>query len=404
MDFALDWVGKTSNYQATNSSLSVAGATLAGKLGVIVSGDTMVYHDTDMRFARLDTKTIQQLFPTIRSPRSRGEILSGRAAVSGSMSRLRIDADVAFDDAISGHSRAVAKGGLGVNKGGVFTADQLQVNLLPLRVALARAVAPKLPVGGTVTGSALLNGSSDKQFTVKADVTHSDVTGDSRIVGNVAYAPGVHGTIPWVNADLQMLPLSLATVGLFAPAAGLRGTVAGPVRITGPLHNMVLDATLTTPDSGSVTAHGTADMAARNDPDRSYDIALATHLFNANSVTTKAPRTNVTADATLQGHGTTLETIAAVLAAHIKTSVYDSVTVDSAMLHLSAWIPEYCTSIRLLIARVPHGMASAKGAFGLTQAHSGSMRFTAAIDSLRTLARLLPLDTGVVQPRPGDSE
>jgi translocation and assembly module TamB len=411
LDFALDWVGKTSDYQATHTSLRVAGATMDGKMGVLVRGDTMVYHDTDMRFARVDTRTIQQIFPTLRSPRQ--GFLTGRAAVAGSMSRLKVDADVSFDDAISGRSRMVAQGGLGVNRKGIFSADQLKLTLLPLRVALARVLAPTFPIGGTVTGTVSLNGSTDQRLAIQTDVTHTDTTGVSHVVGDAAYAAGEklprkdisarsgtsYRAIPWVNADLSILPLSLATVGRFAPAVGLQGTVAGSVRLTGPLHQMVLDATLTTPDSGSVTAHGTADLAAPEDQNRLYDVTLATHLFNANSVIAKAPRTNVTADASIHGHGTTLEKIDAVAEAHVKTSIYDSVTVDSAMMHM--WASDGMLHVDTCVMRVPHGVASLQGAFGLIRTRKGAIRYTAAIDSLGALSRFFPSDTGVVQPRPG---
>ena len=390
LDLARDWVGKNSDYQATHASLRVAGATLSGARGVLVSGDTMVYHNTDMRLAHLDTRTIAQLFPTLRSPRQ--GFLTGRAAVSGSLSRLRVNGDLAFDDPRSGRSRIVAKGTLGTSKG-VFTADSLHLSVLPFQVALARVVDPTLPVGGVVTGDAVLNGSTGRQMTVQADVTHTDVTGRSHIIGSAVYAPG---KTPLVNADLQLLPLSLSTVGQFVPAAGLHGEVTGPVRLTGPLNHLVLDATLTTPDSGSVTAQGTADLSKQ---DKSYDFVMATHLFDASGVSTKAPHTQVTANASIHGHGVTPETIDARVTATVQSSRYDSLTVDSAIIRATA--ANGVVHVDTLSLRIPHGVADVHGDFGLTGAHTGSMQYAVAVDSLGALSRFLPVDTGIVAPRPG---
>ncbi|HXC24361.1 MAG TPA: translocation/assembly module TamB domain-containing protein, partial [Gemmatimonadaceae bacterium] len=224
-------------------------------------------------------------------------------------------------------------------------------------------------------------------------VTHTDVTGRSHITGSASYTPG---TTPLVNADLQLLPLSLSTVGQFAPAAGLHGEVAGPVRLTGPLNHLVLDATLTTPDGGSVTAQGSADLSKQ---DKSYDFVMGTHLFDASGVSTKAPRTQLTANASVHGHGVTAETIDAQVAANVQTSRYDSLTVDSAVIRATA--ANGIVHVDTLLLRIPHGMANVHGDFGLTGAHTGSLQYAASVDSLGALSQFLPTDTGIVAPRPG---
>ena len=183
-----------------------------------------MYHNTDMRVTRLDTRTIQQLFPTLRSPRQ--GFVTGHAIVAGSMGRMRVDGDVAFDDPMSGRSRVVARGTMGMNKG-IFTADQLSLRFLPVRVALARIGIPTLPVGGIVTGTAVITGSSARRVDIRADVTHTDVTGRSHIIGTAAYAPG---PTPWINADLRLLP-TVAHHNRTIRASGFR--VAGNAYGTG---------------------------------------------------------------------------------------------------------------------------------------------------------------------------
>lgn len=390
LDFALDWVGPTSDYLATNTSLAVAGATMSGTLGVFVT-DTLAFHDTDVRLKHLDTRTIQQVFPTIKSPRQ--GYLTGRVAARGGFGAMRVDGDVAFDDPNTGTSRVIALGTVGASAG-VLRARDLHVTFAPLRVALARAVGPTLPIGGTITGKALLNGSSATRLTATADLVHNDVTGQSHITGSAVFAQG--GRVPLINATLQLLPLALATAGKFAPAAGLRGTVTGPVAFAGPMNNLLVSADLTTPDGGSIAARGTLDLASRP---QSYDLDVTAHLFDVSQISTNGPRTSLSADVAARGTGFDAATLNATATAHVRTSVYDSVSVDSATVRVAA--SGGMLTVDTLVLNVPHGNVSASGQFGLVAGRVGKLTYAAAIDSLGALARILPPpDTGVVRPRP----
>jgi len=391
LDFALDWVGPVSDYQARNASLAVAGATMSGDLGVQVT-DTLAFHDTNLRFAHLDTRTIQQLFPTLKSPRQGW--LTGRMAAQGGFGAMHVDGDVAFDDPRTGTSRVLARGMLGASNG-AFRAGDLHITLSPFRVALAKALAPSIPVGGTVTGSAVLNGSTKTRLAAtNLDLTHHASTGVSHVLGSAAFALG--GDVPLINADLRLRPLSLATVGQFAPAAGLHGSVTGPVKLTGPMRDLALDATLTTPDGGSIAARGTLDLASRQ---KGYDLATTMHLFDASAVSTKAPRTSLSADATIRGAGFDPATMHAVATATVRTSMYDSVAVDSALLRAAA--ANGMLTLDTLMLRIPAGRADLAGTFGLAQPHVGTLRYAVFLDSLSTLERFLPpSDTGTVPPRP----
>ena len=394
LDFALDWIGKTNDYVARNAKLKVAGASIEGNLGITMT-DTMVFHDTDLRITRLDTRTIAQLFPTLKSPVQ--GYLTGSAKVAGGLSGLQLDADMAFDDPKSGRTHVAAVGGVGSTPG-VLTTNDLHVTLSPFRVALARTFMPTLPVGGTVTGNAVLNGSTATRLIVRADMTHTDVTGQSRVVGTGVYGAGSGGRrgVPLVNADVRLQPLSLATAGRFAPAAGLRGSVTGPVRVTGPLSQLAIAADLTTPDSGRISVHGTANVVSR---DKAYDLALSSQLFDASTITSKVPQTRVTADATVRGTGISPETINAVVAANLQASTYDSVGIDSARVRLAA--ANGVLKVDTLVVRVPHASADVTGQFGLTAAHSGELHYAVNVDSLGAFSRFLPGDTAIVIPRPG---
>jgi len=79
LDFAMDWVGDTSIYIARNADVRIADAHLAGAFGITVAEEFSI-HDTNLRFTGLDTKLIEQLFPTVKPPRS--GILSGLRGAS----------------------------------------------------------------------------------------------------------------------------------------------------------------------------------------------------------------------------------------------------------------------------------------------------------------------------------
>ena len=390
LDFALDWVGPTSDYLATNTSLAVAGAKMSGSLGVFVT-DTLAFHNTDVRLDHLDTRTIQQLFPTIKSPRQ--GYLTGRVAARGGFGAMRLDGDVAFDDPQTGRSRIIALGTVGASAG-VLRARDLHLRLAPFRVALARAVDPTLPIGGTVMGTVVLNGSSATRLTATGDLVHDDVTGQSHVTGSAVFASG--GRVPFINANLQLLPLALATVGQFAPAASLRGGVTGPVSLTGPMGDLAVSANLTTPDGGSIATHGTLDLASRP---QAYDLSVTAHLFDVSQISGKGPRTSLSADLAARGAGFDPATLDAIATATVRTSVYDSVSVDSAIVRVMA--SNGMLTVDTLALHVPHGSASASGQFGLVAGRTGKVDYTAAIDSLGALSRILPPpDTGVVGPRP----
>lgn len=392
LDFALDWVGKRSDYQATNASLAVAGAAMHGKLGVLMM-DTISFHNTDVSFTHLDTRTIQQLFPTLKSP-TQG-YLTGRMAADGGFGALTINGDVAFDDPKTGRTRIVALGMVGAT-GKVVRADNLHLRLEPFQVALVRSVAPSmsLPVGGTITGTAVLDGSTDTRMTAHADLTHNAATGQSHVVGSAVYAAG--SPLPLVNADLRLEPLSLATVGAFLPTAGLHGSVAGPVKLTGPMRNLTLSTDLAAPAGGSIAANGTLNLAA---PVKGYDLTLDAHLFDASAISTRAPSTSISANVAVRGAGFDPATLHAVAGATVSTSAYDSVSVDSALFRIAA--ADGVATIDTLAVAVPGGSATAAGQIGLTASHAGTIHYSASIDSLGRFSRFLASDTGSVPPRPG---
>src|SRR5205085_8379167 len=131
---------------------------------------------------------IESLIPAAKSPR-RGA-LTGRLKADGTLDDLALDGDIAFDEPRSGRTRLIANGVIGTSDG-VVRAQHLAVRLAPFQIALAKIYAPTLPVGGTITGSALVNGSTVSRLDVtRMDLTHADRGQISRVTGRASVAMG----------------------------------------------------------------------------------------------------------------------------------------------------------------------------------------------------------------------
>ncbi|MDO8501531.1 MAG: translocation/assembly module TamB domain-containing protein [Gemmatimonadaceae bacterium] len=395
LDFAMDWVGDTSIYIARNADVRVADAHLLGDLGMTVAED-FTLHDTNVRFTGLDTRLIQQMFPLVKP--SRSGILAGRAKLDGNQKKLAVDGDVTFDDRRAGRNRVIAVGEVGFGNG-VFRADNLRLTMRPVQVDLAHDYAPTLPIHGTITGTATLNGSTASRMTARADITHVDRGATSRITGTGAIrsSPGAKMASSWFDVDARVHPLSLITAGRFFPQAGLRGDASGPVRLTGTMRDLSVRTDLGLSDGGSVGLTGKLDLASR---EKGYDVDLVARLFNANTIMAKAPRTSINATASAEGRGFDPATMRATLVADARSSTYDTLSLTSATVRLAA--ANGMARVDTLAVDLGQSVAAASGTFGLARGISGQLRYHVAVDSLNRLASLLPpVAEEAVQPRPG---
>jgi translocation and assembly module TamB len=390
LDFRLRWRGDTNTYIAQHSDIRIDSAHAGGDFAISLVGDSLWFHDTNVNFTAVDTHLIEQLFPAVDIPRH--GTLTGRAKLDGPPGLMRVDGDVAFDDAKYGRSRVVAVGALGTTGRGVRFRD-LDVTLDPVQVGLARTFAPKLPIAGIVRGSARLNGETNSQLVVRADLTHTDGAARSRLAGNATMR---FGGRRWFDVDARLLPLSLAEVGRFAPAIGLQGTAAGPVRATGELRSLQVDARLVLADGGRLDTRGTLDLAS---VEKGYDLSAQMRLFNAKSVVGKAPATSLTATAFARGRGFAPATMNAAFGANLATSTIDTVAIDSAQVRVSA--SRGMLRVDTVAVSGPHTLVTLTGSFGLAPGKTGQLEYLATVDSLAALNRFLPAaDTGAVAPRP----
>jgi translocation and assembly module TamB len=391
-DLALDWSGNAQRYVVKQLDLTTDSTRVRGNLGIVL-GDTLRFHDTSLAFEALPTSLIEQLVPGLDVPRE--GVLRGRAIIAGTADTMQVDGDITFDDRRSGRSRVVAMGELGAVRG-VFRAHDLHVTLAPLQMDLARIASPDLPVGGTLTGDATMNGRSDGLLEARAvDLVHLDRGARSRVTGRAAMRGASLRTL-WLDADLQARPLSLVTVGRFAPAAELRGAVSGPIRAIGPLSALQIDSRLRSTDGGQIAARGTLDLVSR---DIGYALDVHTVLFNANELSARAPRTSLSAFIATRARGIDPATLRGTFAADLLASSLDTVALDS--LHLRASAANGLLSLDALRVAGAGATLAATGSFGLVSSMPGTLDFHVRVDSLGLLRRYLPpSDSGKVPPRP----
>jgi translocation and assembly module TamB len=388
LDFGLDWTGKKSVYLAQNMDVTLERSHVTGNIETTVT-DTVAFRNADLRFTTLDTRLLTRMFG-MKFPRPL--TLTGRAAFEGGQHALRINGDVVVDDARSGRSRLVGNGVMGLANG-IFTARDLHVRMVPLQMGLAKAIAPSIKIGGAISGTATLNGSTAAIMTAQADVTHVERGATSRATGR--FAVRARG-MPWFDVDARMHPLALATLGRFMPSVGLRGTASGPVKLTGYQNNLAINTQLTFPDGGFLDLRGTMDLASRQ---TGYNLQFNTRQFNVSAAIAKAPETSITAVGSARGRGTDPATMQAQIVADVAASSIDTVSVDRANVRVA--IANGMASFDTLAVELPQGIVQAKGTFGLAPGHTGTLTYHVAIDSLSRIAGLISRDTGVVRPRPG---
>ncbi|HUF26073.1 MAG TPA: translocation/assembly module TamB domain-containing protein [Gemmatimonadaceae bacterium] len=388
LDFAMRTTGDTSTYLARGADIVVRDSRLAGDFGLTLAAEA-VFHDTDLRMTTFDTRLIEQLVPGLDMQVS--GTLTGRAALAGPVRAMHVDADLVLDERGSGRSRLVAIGEAGFGDGIGFRARNLRLRALPFQVRLVQIVAADFAIGGTLTGSARLDGSTSTQLATHADLVHLEAGSRSHVVGDGLVR---FGAVPWVDIDAQARPLALATIARLMPV-DMRGVVSGPIRLRGSLRDLEVDTRLRVSGGGELHGVGRLDLASAAP---AYDMRLGFWVLDLSAIFPDAPVTSLSAQLGVDGRGTDPETMEARLYADVTTSHWDDVAVDSAVARVAIGGGEL--RIDSLHVRAPSTRLDAEGTFGLAAGREGTLTYRLDIDSLGDFARWLPLDSGVVEPRP----
>ncbi len=381
--------GDTASYAVTDANLRYGNASLVGSATVArVSrkgrASELLVNGADLTVANLTTAALHELLPSLTIRRT--GTLAGHVVLSGPPSDLQVNADVRFADAAAGNSRVTARGGVGFS-GGVRARD-LSVQLEPLQVATLKGAGVAMPVGGALRGNAVVNGTQRDGWTVRGDLTHNDRGEQSRVSGDGRYQ--VVGKR--IVADASLLPLSLATVGRFAPSAQLRGSVTGRIHAEGTTRDLRVSGVVRSQDGGTLDGRGTVSIAGTR---TRYDVTAALDALDASAFSRRAPSTRVTGTVMARGVGTSPATVNAVFAADLARSRYDTFTVERLLTRGSA--SNGLLQIDTLDAAESGARVLAKGTLGLTSERTGTLEFGLAVDSLASLRRFIGnTDSGFV--------
>ncbi len=248
--------------------VALGDARLTGLLDV-TTGDGLRFGPTDLDFTALGTDVVER-FTDIEMPRQ-GE-LSGTVALRGPPRSLALNADVRFDDAAGPNSRVLAEGSLGTEPALRF--QELRLRFRPLDATLARAVAPDLPLRGTIEGSAVVTG-TPTNLEVDADLALRDPRhGLSRVrlAGGLDTREDVQLRQMVVRMDplrLDLIRDEIPALPQGAAATGrlvLDGAVSGTLNVDG---NLVVDDPAT-----GVSEVGATGRIALSDGPRFHGLRL----------------------------------------------------------------------------------------------------------------------------------
>lgn len=381
--------GDTAEYGISGADLKYGAASISGEADIRrVKADgkrtELLVRGADVTVANLTTAAIRELVPKVKIRRD--GTIDGRVVVSGEQSALKVDADVRFADARAGTSHLIARGGIGF-------ADQLRltdlaVQLRPLHVASLDGTGVKLPLGGVVSGDAVVSGTAREGWTVRGDLTHVERGARSRVAGSGRY----QSLGKRIVADARLQPLSLVTVGRFAPGAQLRGSVTGRVHAEGTTRNLKVEGDLRAPNGGRIRGTGTVNPAGSR---TRYDVAVVVDALNASAFSRRGPATRLTGTINARGVGTKPATMNTIFAVDLARSSYDTFSLER--LRARGSVAAGLLRLDTLDAAERGARASAAGTFGLVPSRSGRLSLAVDVDSLGALRRWIGTrDTGVV--------
>ena len=228
--------------------------------GRIVPRNGLTARDLRLRFAPLQVALLKPMVPGLPY----GGTVTGTTTLNGSTrTRLDVMADLVHESAATGRSHVVARGG--VQLAGGLAARDLNLRFEPLQVALVKPFAPKLPYGGTLSGTTTLTGSPARGLDVVADVTHVDPRyGRSRFGadGRITFKAGLSAD----HLHLRFDPAQVALARPFVKKLPYGGTVTGTATVTGSTRSaidVVADLVHVDPTIGRshVTANGRVRLA-----------------------------------------------------------------------------------------------------------------------------------------------
>ena len=377
------------DYAISNMDVRTTGSRVLGKMTFAVGQPILWVKDVDLQAAPVDFDLLRTFNGKDFPYDWQGKLTGYVKGPGGPLNHFLIEeASVAFADAhVPGAvTRATAEGELDILFPAFTAFHDFNVNVASLDLRTLQYLNPLFPrIKGTISGTAALDSSwLDVRFR-DADLYHHDgtqpvshVTGDGRVTWGDKFLT--------YDLALNAVPLSFTALAHSYPLLPLRGSYSGPLQVKGTSPNLLVNTTLTGP-AGSFSYNGLVDA----DPEEYGARGRATTTsLDLRTLLEKAevPRTTLTGQYDLDLRGATLASLTGSAVAAIDKSTVAGLRVDPSIARLR--FANGVATVDTLALNASGARARASGTFGLTGSHTGSLRFSASMDSLARLRGLIP--------------
>jgi autotransporter translocation and assembly factor TamB len=383
------------DYIISNMDVRSTRSRLIGDMTFETGGDVLAVKNVEMQATPVNFDLLRTLNGKPFPYDWQGNITGTVRAPGGPLNHFKVEQSaLIFEDAhVPGAlTEAHGDGELDILFPAFTAFHGFNVDVASLDLRTLQYLNPLFPkIKGTVSGTATLDSSwLDVRFR-NASLLHHD--------GNlpVSHATG-DGRVTWgkylvYDLALQAQPLSFTALQHSYPLLPLRGSFAGPVQVKGTSPNLLVITNLTGP-AGAFAFNGIIDADPEEYAARgkitSTNLDLRTLLEN-----NQVPRTQLTGQYDLDVRATNLASLTGRAVATIERSTLAGFRVDPsvARLHFGNGV----ATVDTLALNAAGLQARASGTFGLEGSHSGSLKFSAVMDSLSRLRALVPSLANTVQ-------
>jgi hypothetical protein len=377
------------DYILTKMDVRTTRSRLLGEMTFGTGADILAVKNVDLQAAPVDFDLLRTLNGKQFPYDWQGKITGNVRASGGPLNHFKVEPSaLIFEDAhVPGAvTEARGEGELDILFPAFTAFHGFNVDVATLDLRTLQYLDPAFPrIKGTVSGTATLDSSwLDVRFR-NADLLHHDgnqpvshVTGNGRVTWGDKYLT--------YDLALQAQPLSFTALSNSYPLLPLRGSYAGPVQVKGMSPNLLVITTLTGP-AGIFGYNGTidADPVEYGARGRATSTGLDLRTLLENNA---LPHTLLTGQYDLDLRGENLATLVGKAVASIENSTLAGFRVDPsvARLHFAGGV----ATVDTLALNAAGLKARASGTFGMTAAHTGSLKFSAVMDSLSRLRALVP--------------
>ncbi|HZD84783.1 MAG TPA: translocation/assembly module TamB domain-containing protein, partial [Gemmatimonadaceae bacterium] len=377
------------DYILTKMDVRTTRSRLLGQMTFGTGADVLAVKNVDLQAAPVDFDLLRTLNGKKFPYDWQGKITGNVRASGGPLNHFRVEQSaLIFEDAhVPGAvTEARGEGELDILFPAFTAFHGFNVDVATLDLRTLQFLNPFFPrIKGTVSGTATLDSSwLDVRFR-NADLFHHDgnepvshVTGNGRVTWGDKYLT--------YDLALQTQPVSFTALSHSYPLLPLRGNYAGPVQVKGMSPNLLVITTLTGP-AGVFGYNGIvdADPVEYGARGRATSTGLDLRTLLENNA---LPHSQLTGQYDLDLRGENLATLTGKAVASIDKSTLAGFRVDPsvAQLHFASGVGMVDT----LALNAAGLKARASGTFGFTGTHTGSLKFSAVMDSLSRLRALVP--------------